>query len=314
MIIIQSKILEYLSNPKRKRRNLFFIQKESWFFEIENAFKTLKIPNEWNFQRKIYHLLLGHVNVPICPISGLECMWRRGPATRREIDFPGLQYGYALFHSKREASSNEGKQLIKQNLEKSLLEKYGITNVFQRKDVKQKCKFTLIKRYGVDNISKLDSIKFKKAQTMMQKYKRPHNFDQNYLQQVLNEKYDVFYPAHIPSVAEICCNNRFKKKHEFTLPSGKVILLQGFEPKAFSLLLDEGFNEEEILFSKKDMPKIIYEYDNKIKRYYPDFFIPKINTIIEVKSQYTFKIDQKISFLKETATKNLGFLFRWIIF
>lgn len=40
------------------------------------------------------------------------------------------------------------------------------------------------------------------------------------------------------------------------------------------------------------MPSIWYDANNKKKRYFPDIYIKKENTIIEVKSDYTWRVDK----------------------
>jgi predicted AAA+ superfamily ATPase len=71
-------------------------------------------------------------------------------------------------------------------------------------------------------------------------------------------------------------------------PSGKVITLQGYEPQAYKILL-ETYTEEEILNSRIDVPEIWW-FDDKDKRhrYFVDFYVPKNNIIIEVKSKRTY--------------------------
>ena len=53
------------------------------------------------------------------------------------------------------------------------------------------------------------------------------------------------------------------------------------------------------------MPKIEYNLNNTIRRYYPDFYIPKDNLIIEVKSMWTYKIDLEKNLAKQKAVQNL---------
>jgi hypothetical protein len=52
---------------------------------------------------------------------------------------------------------------------------------------------------------------------------------------------------------------------------------------------------------------------NKKHRYYPDFYIPKNNLIIEVKSSFTYKVNLKINLLKEKATKKVGYKYKLFI-
>ena len=61
------------------------------------------------------------------------------------------------------------------------------------------------------------------------------------------------------------------------------------------------------------MSSIIYKMD--IKRiYYSDIYIKKENKIIEVKSEWTFKINKKKNLLKKEACLKAGYKFEFWIF
>lgn len=87
-------------------------------------------------------------------------------------------------------------------------------------------------------------------------------------------------------------SSRLLKK--VVLPSGKVEYVQGYEPQALKILLN-FFDENDIVFGFKKVPKISYVDKNfKIKQYFPDFWIKSINTLVEVKSNFTEKIDSNL--------------------
>lgn len=70
-----------------------------------------------------------------------------------------------------------------------------------------------------------------------------------------------------------------------------------------------------VKFDKTEIPRIKYTgIDGKNHRYYPDIFIPKENLIIEVKSDFTFRYNQETNLLKEAATKNAGYNYRFMIY
>ena len=54
--------------------------------------------------------------------------------------------------------------------EKTVLEKYGVDNVFKSNHIKEKIKKTIQKKYGVDNVSQNNTIKEKKINTFKNKY------------------------------------------------------------------------------------------------------------------------------------------------
>jgi hypothetical protein len=92
----------------------------------------------------------------------------------------------------------------------------------------------------------------------------------------------------------------------YTMPSGKKVSTQGFEAKALDYLLDNGYSERDISCHKK-VPSITYtDINNVTKRHYPDIFLPKENTIIEVKSDFTYQKDVNAQ-LKKNAAEGLGY-------
>jgi hypothetical protein len=58
---------------------------------------------------------------------------------------------------------------------------------------------------------------------------------------------------------------------------------------------------------------IKYEFINKNRYYYPDFYIPSLNLIVEIKNLYLSNNDKSIIMAKEKATINNGFNYIMII-
>jgi hypothetical protein len=56
--------------------------------------------------------------------------------------------------------------------------------------------------------------------------------------------------------------------------------------------------------------QLYYTHNNRNHRYYPDFYHSKSNTIIEIKSRYTFDFGYEVNILKEKCAKEkYNFLF-----
>jgi hypothetical protein len=123
---------------------------------------------------------------------------------------------------------------------------------------------------------------------------------------IMLDKYGVEHPLQCPEIFEKAMNNRYKR-HEYVLPSGKIIKIQGYEPYALDKLFEDGFNEFEIETKVGNMPKIEYELNGKTKRYFPDIFNRRHNLFIEVKSLYTIKDNKKMNLAKHNGTKELGY-------
>jgi hypothetical protein len=100
---------------------------------------------------------------------------------------------------------------------------------------------------------------------------------------------------------------------EYTLPSGKIIKIQGYEHFALNELL-KYIDENDIITGCKNVPIIWYNDESgKKHRHFVDIFIPSQNKCIEVKSTWTFKKQKEIVLLKKTAAKELGYLYEiWI--
>ena len=127
--------------------------------------------------------------------------------------------------------------------------------------------------------------------------------------QTMREKWDD------PNFAEYMFKSCAKYK-KYTLPSGNIVKLQGYEPYALDLLL-QNYSEDDIIIKIKDIHNHIgiikYFFEDKERRYYPDFYIKSTNTIIEVKSQWTFDKWKDKNLAKQKACLEQGFNFQFMI-
>lgn len=102
----------------------------------------------------------------------------------------------------------------------------------------------------------------------------------------------------------------------FLLPSGKEVSLQGFEPEVLEMLLEKYYESDICIESseiRKETGRITYFLDDRERSYFPDFFIKSTNTIIEVKSSWTYRIGKSTLELKRDACLARGFNFELII-
>jgi hypothetical protein len=198
------------------------------------------------------------------------------------------------------------------------LNKYGVKYATQNKVIKDKTKFSCLQKYGVDNPSKSIEIKEQIQNTCLQKFGvssplKSYEIREKAKNTYLN-KYGVEYISQVPEIAEKAFNNSFKKK-EYMFPSGNVIMCQGYEPFALDKLInEENINEENIITGCKNVPTIWYQDETgKKHRHYVDIFIPSQNRCIEVKSTWTAEKKKDNIYLKQSAAKELGYLYEiWI--
>lgn len=113
-------------------------------------------------------------------------------------------------------------------------------------------------------------------------------------------------------------NWRFERMHiykDYTLPSGKIVKVQGYENRALDILLKDH-EESDIVVASENIRNFIgnieYEYNGK-HSYTPDIFIKSENKIIEVKSSWTYEITKKQTDAKGNACIASGFTFQLMI-
>lgn len=138
-----------------------------------------------------------------------------------------------------------------------------------------KAEKTCIKKYNVDNPSKNLII-------------------QNKIQESFLKKYGVKHPMQ---------NEKIFKKQQ----------LSGFKAKLYNNIIYRGSYELDFIkkFNDKieiqNAPRVKYIFDGQDKIYYPDFYIPSLNLIIEIKNSWLNKYDKKKINKKEQAVIKKGF-------
>lgn len=148
-------------------------------------------------------------------------------------------------------------------------------------------------KYGVDNVFQLEHIKEKIEKTILLKY-GVKNISQN--DNIKKIKYKSIY-----------------KKKKITLPDGRIVYLQGYEPQVLKHLCEtiNAYSYDDFDFD--NIPTFKY-IDNNGKEhiYFPDLYIPKINKIIEVKSDYIYFLSEEVNELKRNAVFESGYIHQLI--
>lgn len=224
------------------------------------------------------------------------------------------------------------------------LELYGVVNPSQLNAFKEKKKITTIKNHGVVNPSKSNLIKIKKEKTTLKNYGVDNPLKSKEISlKVKNtniERYGGVTPFFSKSVQNKSLETNFKKfghenamqnqkifsknkksnfkTKEYTLPSGKIVNIQGFENLALDLIL-KRYSEKDIIINDNEIEKTIgelwyFDIENKKHRYFPDIFIISEKKIIEVKSTWTYNIHKSINLLKQKSCLDAGFKFEFMIF
>lgn len=128
------------------------------------------------------------------------------------------------------------------------------------------------------------------------------------------KNYGVSYPSQSPIIREKIEKSR-KLWKDYTMPSGKIVRVQGYEKMGIDDLLAEGIAEDNIDVHCKTIKKeFIYHYNNLYRSYFPDFYIINTNTIIEIKSEYIYMKEQLQNIQKEKYCIALGYEFEFWIY
>jgi hypothetical protein len=204
---------------------------------------------------------------------------------------------------------------IKKKIIKSNLEKYGVENVLQSEEIKGKIKKRNLETYGVEHYTQTEECRDKMKKTNLEKY-GVENYGQtkecrDKMKQTSLIRYGVEHSGQSQEIQEKIQNQSLKFK-EYTMPSGKIRKVQGYESFALNELV-QLYKEEDILTNRRDIPRIQYMINDKNKYYFPDIYIKSVNKIIEVKSTWTYKLKTGNIKEKEEATKKLGYDYEiWI--
>jgi len=212
---------------------------------------------------------------------------------------------------------NSQSEIIKNKKRETCIEKYGVEYILQSKQVREQIKKTNIQKYGVENPHQNNEIKEKHCQTNLKKYGVKYNLQlKEFREKVIQtnlERYGVPHHSQNSEVSENMMKNAYNKK-SYTLPSGKIIFLQGYENFMLDYLLSvEKIDEDDIFTKRNEVPEIwYYDKTKKQRRHYVDFYIKSQNRCIEVKSTFTNQEKNNV-FEKQKAAKDLGLKYEiWI--
>ena len=177
----------------------------------------------------------------------------------------------------------------------------GIHNSLKSRD---KAKATMMENYGVEHALQSEAIIGKMKESNIEKYGVSNQMLRYEIQDKIRHtnmvRYGVDNISKIPSAHSKKMQSLYST-HEYHLPSGKAIRIQGYEDKLWDLAL---LYYTEDMFEFNSTTSFIYNGD---KTYYPDRLLKPSNEVLEVKSVYTFYKDYYKNIDKSAAIVNLGY-------
>ena len=210
---------------------------------------------------------------------------------------------------------NRGRRCEKCSRERSKetnLEKYGVENPFQSEEIKARIKENNLEKYGVDHHMKVPEILQKAQDTHMARhgfgfaFHSKESFEKIHI--TCMERYGVKYPLQNEEIFHKMVMSGYQRK-EYVFPSGRIEYCQGYEPRCLDVLLNSGYDEDDIVVGYSGREAIWYDnpITGEVSRYFPDGFIISENAVIEVKSDYYYDKDLEKNIAKFNAVVSMGF-------
>ena len=206
---------------------------------------------------------------------------------------------------------------IKQKIKNTNLEKYGVEYPFQSDEIQEKVKQSILDIYGVEFITQHPDVKEKTKNTNLDRYGVEYpaqNEDvRKKMQNTCISKFGVPFALQNEDIFKKTMTKMTSFKL-FEYPSGNTIEIQGYEHFAIKELLENGISEEDIITGPDNVPEIWYiDSENKKRRHYVDIYIKSENKCIEVKSEWTLKLQEYCMSYKQNAAKEQGYDYEiWI--
>jgi len=212
-------------------------------------------------------------------------------------------------------------------IDKAVLEKYGVSNISKIPEIKikkektclknhgvkagfadvEKRKITINKKYGCDNVFQNEEIKEKCKQAHLKnlgvEYPLQSQFAKDKFKFTCIKKFGVENPSQNKEIFEKGQKTRLNLKQ---YKNTKIYYRGSYE---FDFLENFYDNHSDIQNAKG----IKYEFEGKSRMYFPDFYIPSLNLIIECKNSYLYERYKENIDIKEKATIASGFNYIMIL-
>jgi len=195
---------------------------------------------------------------------------------------------------------------VQDKYKKTCLERYGVENTFQNEDVKDKIKNTNIERYGVENPNHTKEVRDKIKNTCNKKYGVDFALQDKGIRDKCKSTMLLKYGVEHQSQNEEIHLRQMKTGKKIKQFKDTDIWYQGTYELDFLTKYYHNFSDIQRATSIK------YIINEQNKFYHPDFYIPSLNLIVEIKSSWILKLDLEIKEKEKTTIAN-GFNYILII-
>jgi len=190
---------------------------------------------------------------------------------------------------------------IQEKQKSTCLKNFGVEYSFQSEEVKEKSKQTCLEHFGVEYPMQNEEVKEKSKQTCLEHFGVEYSFQSEEVKekskQTCLEHFDVEYNMQNPIIFVKAQKSRFKSKNfRDTNIYYRGTYEEDFVEKYHGRYPDM-INAESIK----------YMFEGREHIYFPDFFIPSLNLIIEIKNSHLAERDKDKIEAKKNATIAAGF-------
>jgi hypothetical protein len=228
---------------------------------------------------------------------------------------------------------------IRKKYEETMVEKYGVRCNFTLSEVQKKVDQTNIKKYGVKRPIQNNDIKEKIKKTNLEKYGSEWIINSAHYMDLINKKFssdgevieNIFQSEIIKEkikktmiekygVENIIQNEKYFYQINFKSYAIKKYKDSGlFYQSTYEFLFLENMERNDLLHLVKNGLRFNYLINEGKHYYFSDFYIPKMNMIVEIKSSWTYDKNgkdlelMKINQIKKDSVISSGFRFNFLI-
>lgn len=338
---IINKILTEFTNKKGGINTKKIIMKENAQYLNALIDSTNFLPNNTHLRFRFNYIKEGYINVPkkckTCNSVILLDVYQNYCSRKCSNNDLDVVNKMRNTWENKDDSEIETIQTKRKNTN---IKKYGIDIASKLPEVIEKNKQSHIKNWG-DYAMRDKEILNKRKTTCIQKYGgigMASEFIYQKMKKTNTEKYGVEYYSQSDNWYKKCVETAIEKYgkewvskvdninakqqsggysyYDFEFPSGKVVRVQGYEPRVLAKLIID-YDEDDIVVGVQNIIDAIgffhYFYENETRRYYPDIYIKSENQVIEVKSIYTFNKEKDKNLLKRQSVLDKAINFKFII-
>ena len=255
-------------------------------------------PKEYSLREKLWLHSNSQTERPRCPGCGAE------------LRFVSISKGYQEYccmkcrcnspeYITKKSGPRKNKDTVQEKIRKTNLERYGVENVFQSKEIRNKIKETFSERYGVTHPSQIPEVKQKIQDT----YKKHCEEDPSF-REVINKKIKETYKRRLKYDPEFINNKNKKISKGISKTYSKHCIIDSTYAETKNKKISESIKKR-FNYTKETNPEIIKE------RYKKSYNTKKQNhgfNASKIEEQFAgWLTDNNIKFIRQYRSEQYPF-------